>query len=421
MASTLNTSGVLALFLVALVACGEGQVSVAASAAIEQPDSAVWTAQTAWRLSQDPIVQIQGSDANVEEAPLDPVSVFRLGDGRYVVADGYMTGWDALLVYDERGQFLDKVGGEGAGPGEFGQLLSWSGVYRGDSIAAYDFVDRALEIFTSDGKFARALILPRNILVSLPAGTSGASDFFIGAFADGQVLRFERTALKVPEQPGVAYYEPDLQIYDQNGGNPRRLSTLRTSGHWWDGKQQIPYFLHSTPITLAGRQFWYHATGEDFTIRVFDQDGRPVRILRRPFTRERVTPEDRENMIRQLVAMARSNPVEGGPAVAERIEARLRTLARFADVRPLYSKMVEDADQNLWIEHYRLIVPDSSGRNNQPGRWSVFARTGAFLGELEVPPSFTVSSITNDQVLGFLKDELDVEHVRMYGLIKPGR
>jgi hypothetical protein len=412
---------VLLLASACITGCAERQSDLPAAAAAVQPESAVWNAQTAWRLSQDPIVRIQGSEANVEEAPLDPVRVFRLGDGRYVVADGNMSGWDALLVYDERGQFLDRVGGEGAGPGEFGQLLIWSGPYRGDSIAAYDFVDRALEIFTPDGRFARALTLPRTILVSLPSGTSGASDLFVGAFGDGRVLRFERSALKVPEQPGVAYYQPDLQIYDENGGNPRRLSSLRTSGHWWDGKQQSPYYFQSMPITATGRQFWYHATGDDFSIRVFDQNGKLVRTLRRPFTRERVTPEDQENMIRQLVAMVRSNPIEGGPAAAERIEARLRTLARFADIKPLYSQMVEDGDQNLWIEHYRLLVPGARGRPQQPGRWSVFDRNGEFLGEIEVPPSFAVSNVTQDQVLGFWTDELDVQHVRVYSLIKPGR
>ncbi|MGH7469523.1 MAG: hypothetical protein ACRENP_16350, partial [Longimicrobiales bacterium] len=307
-------------------------------------------------------------------------------------------------------------------PGEFRQLLNWSGSYRGDSIAAYDFVDRALEVFTPDGKFARALKLPRNLPTERPPrGTYGASEFFIGVFADGRVLRFEGTVLKVTDQPGQIYYQPDLQIYDANGASPRKLATLRTWGSWWDGRAAVEYVFQPMAVTIAGQEVWYHANGEDFTVQVFDTDGKLLRALHRPYTRVRVIPEDREALIRHRITRVRSSPREGGTAVAERVEKQLRTQARFAELKPIYTSMVEDAAQNLWVEHYRWIIPDDHGPIPRPGRWSVFASNGAFLGEVEVPASFIVSSITNDQVLGFWKDEFDVEHVRVYGLIKPGR
>ena len=95
------------------------------------------------------VLQINGSEDKVEQAPLDPVGVFRLADGRYVIADGDQNGWHALLVYNAQGDLLAKWGRSGMGPGEFRQLFGWAGNYCDDSVAAYDFDDRALEIFSS--------------------------------------------------------------------------------------------------------------------------------------------------------------------------------------------------------------------------------------------------------------------------------
>ncbi len=411
---------VLLLSASVLVGCDGREPSVAAGEAVAQPESAVWTDQTAWRLSAQPVVQINGSNEIVEEAPLDPVSVFKLPDGRYVVADGNQNGWDALLVYNQRGKFIEHWGREGRGPGEFGQQLVWAGLYRGDSIAAYDWVDRALEIFTLAGKHARSLKLPIFRSERPPRGTFLNTDFFVGAMRDGSVLRFEPAFLNLDPGPGPVWYEPDLQLYDANGLNPRRLASLRTWANWWDGKAAHEHPFKPYAITTAGSNVWYHGTAEDFAIGVFDSTGREVRRLNRTFQREEVTPADREALIRFRVEQAKSG-FEGGPAVAARTEQRLRTTARFADYKPAFTSMIEDAAGNLWVEHYRWVYPHELGPDPKPTRWSVFDAAGRFLGEVQVPASFIVSSITNDQVLGFWQDEFDVQHVRVYALIRPAK
>ena len=401
-----------------LTSCTTDADRVGQADAAEQPDSAVWTAKTAWRLTREPVVEILGSAEIVEEAPLDPVSVFRLDDGRYVVADGDQNGWHAFMVYTARGKFVAQWGREGRGPGEFGQLFTWAGVYRGDSIAAYDFADTALEVFTPDGKFVRSLKLPpANVSVTAPRGRNSASEVLVGPVRDGRVLKFEQTVLKIPESEGPLYYEPDLTIYNPDHATSIRLAALRTWGYWWDGKKRAEYPFLPAALTIAGREVWYHGTAEDFSIRVFDPTGRVLRTLRRPFTRELVSPEDKEAYIQWNTSMYRGGR-EGSKALADQVEKRLRTETRFAELKPVYSSLVEDAEGNLWVEHFRWFTKYQAPMP-KPTRWSVFDREGRFLGEVEVPASFIISSITNDQVLGFWQDELDVEHVRVYGLIKP--
>jgi sugar lactone lactonase YvrE len=70
-----------------------------------------------------------------------------------------------------------------------------------------------------------------------------------------------------------------------------------------------------------------------------------------------------------------------------------------------------DAEGNLWVADYRRPGDD------QP-RWTVFDPTGAMLGVVETPERFSIHQIGSDFVLGSWADDMDVEHVRLYRLIK---
>ena len=82
------------------------------------------------------------------------------------------------------------------------------------------------------------------------------------------------------------------------------------------------------------------------------------------------------------------------------------------ETMPAYRSILVDRVGNLWVEEYR-----------RPGdtlpRWTVFNGEGELLGTLSLPDRFVVNDVGNDCVLGRWSDEMDIEHVRLYGLIKP--
>ena len=79
---------------------------------------------------------------------------------------------------------------------------------------------------------------------------------------------------------------------------------------------------------------------------------------------------------------------------------------------PVYTEFQIDPGGNLWMR--RFLPP---GRT-QPF-WSVFGPDGGYLGEVTTPPDFTVLEIGDDYVLGIHRDELDVQRVQLYELLKP--
>ena len=59
------------------------------------------------------------------------------------------------------------------------------------------------------------------------------------------------------------------------------------------------------------------------------------------------------------------------------------------------------------------------GPSSQSTTWDVFDPTGRWLGPVRMPTGLRITDIGSDYVLGVWRDADDVEHVRMYELVKP--
>jgi hypothetical protein len=71
-----------------------------------------------------------------------------------------------------------------------------------------------------------------------------------------------------------------------------------------------------------------------------------------------------------------------------------------------------DSEGNLWVQLYPL--PTSSQRNE----WSVFDPSGAWLGDVTVPSDLTMFEIGSDYILGIRRDELGVERMVLFSILK---
>ena len=103
-----------------------------------------------WMLSE-PTLQIGVVEGDPKYELHEAISSIQLPDGRIVVSNA---GSQEIRFYDSDGQFLNRAGGRGGGPGEFRRL---SRVYRygADSIMALDKGTNRLSVFDSDGNYAR--------------------------------------------------------------------------------------------------------------------------------------------------------------------------------------------------------------------------------------------------------------------------
>ena len=83
------------------------------------------------------------------------------------------------------------------------------------------------------------------------------------------------------------------------------------------------------------------------------------------------------------------------------------------ETMPAYDDLAVDVEGNLWVSEFE---PLSDG----PQHWTVFDPDGRMLGEVALPQRLRVAEIGADYLLGISSDDLGVQHVRLYELIKPG-
>ena len=358
-----------------------------------------WTPETAWHLSSDPLVDIGGGDDEQQQL-FRVTGAVRLSDGRIVVAN---SGARELRFYDARGTYLSSLGREGGGPGEF-RSMSRVRLLAADSLLVYDFVLQRMSVFSTDvnaTQFAGGF--------SLATPDQGFFPFPIGVFSDGEVLI--RTSASSAGMPPAGLSREQLLLwrYSPDGQPIDTIGTFQGDESYRTGEGQrtvamgVP-FGRSAIMALSGTHLFY-SSSDSYTIDAFSSDGRLERSIRYAIANAPVTREDIERVRRPPEDPSRPRP----PPLQ-----RLLDEVPLPETKPAHGEMIVDAAGNLWVAEYSL-------RRFEATSWTVFDPQGTLLGTVHMPPGSRLRQIGHDYVLGLWRDEDEVEHVRMYGLVKPGR
>ncbi len=91
----------------------------------------------------------------------------------------------------------------------------------------------------------------------------------------------------------------------------------------------------------------------------------------------------------------------------------MRASVPIPETMPAYRSFTVSDDGSLWVENYIYT------RANEQPSWAVFRDDGRYLGAVETPIHARVTHIGDDFVLLTSRDELGVQQVLMYELIKP--
>ena len=360
------------------------------------------------------IVENAGDDASVPqwqlEAPrvsigvlegdaayqLDGVRASMLHGGRILVLNG---GSQELRFYDLAGQHVRTVGRKGGGPGEF-ENAYWLGPHLGDSIVVYDLGARRISVLDRDGAFGRSLT---------PEFSFGT---MVGRLADGSFIvrpgimigpgneianGLQRATIGVLRVAADGQSVDTLATYP---GSEAFIESGGTGGRNWITVRSRPFGL-STQVA-AGGSLIYVGMSDAWAIDVLDGSGTLRRSIRRTRERTPVTPEviDRYRES-QLASVTNDN--------ARRESERFYATVEYPDRLPAYGQLRVDDAGNLWVQDYSVARSDSL-------RWTVFDPSGRVMGRVAMPPRMVVHQIGPDFVLGRVQDDLDVEHVVLFGL-----
>lgn len=349
----------------------------------------------AWRLSLEPTLQIGLREGEPEYQLHRAMGAARLPDGGIVIANA---GTQELRFYDAAGHFVRAAGQKGGGPGEFANLSSvWP---SGDSLVTWDWGNSRLTYFDASGRFAGSVTLRLVEGAGLPLP--------VGQFPDGQLLVL---AIGFPT-PGVM--SGVLQ-------DTAALYRCDARGQPIDSLQQFPYsdlhlfetqhgpsvtrlpFGRVTQVGTAGDGYFV-GTADTYELRFYAGDGALRRVVRRAMERRSVTDADiRRYKERRLATASEMEKTRF------QLERRLDE-TDYPTTMPAHGSVLVGRDEHVWVADY--VVPGESTR------WTAFDPAGRIAAALETPPGFLVFEFGPDYVLGRSRDELDVERVQLYRLVR---
>jgi hypothetical protein len=371
-----------------------------------------WNDRSAWRLARDPALSIGsgiGGDSALQFANIQ--GVHRLRSGGIAVLDAWAP---AVVFFDASGSHVGRVGRRGTGPGEF-PSRSVRGSFTCGTDSVYVVLGQNIAVYVGPGEYVRTFALDQ------PANVRTCSSGML--FAETQYGAWRSSA-------GTFTDSTVLVAFNLDGSRRSVVDTLpRQVSNWILGPEGHGYSLapfSPTLSTTARGTLLATGLGDRFEIGIRDPSGAVKRMFR-VLGMERVVGRSDIDAFLHYVF----NPWRGNDDERRHIEQNVS--AAEGQPLPAFAELRFDADGNLWaraFDHpdavafydYSRFVPGIERPViAQPRRWVVLDPDGLYLGVVETPPGFTVYEIGADHILGVWRDELDIQYIREYALIKPGQ
>ncbi len=355
----------------------------------------LWKKGEEWKLGAAPTLAIGEHPAGPNDEFTSIKRTFTLPDGRIAVVNTSRP--PEIRLFDASGKYQSTIGHMGSGPGEI--RLIWDAWFiRPDTILVFDASNARMTYFDVAGAPARMVTFEQK-------GSQGLSAIPYARFSDGTFLlrrnRFIDAAIK--EGNGRTMV-PAVRTRD-DGTVVDTIGTFAdadyvTTPSWGPNVPRFGRFA----VLMAHDTFYYRGMGDDYTVDVYTVHGRHLLSMRHPAQPRAVTAS--------LLDQLKQHDVDAAaPERRAAIEKDYADKPHTATLPAYGNVWVVDADNDLWVQDFTTAV-------DTDGPWSVFDGQGRWLGTVHMPANFRPEEIGRDYVLGVWRNELDVESVRRFPLLR---
>lgn len=350
-----------------------------------------------WTVAEEPEVEIGVLDGDPEYQLFRVSGAVVMSDGRIAVAN---QGAFDLRMFDPEGRHLWTTGGEGDGPGEF-RAIELLGRFGPDSILVQDFRLQRLSVFDDAGGLARSFQVDseEELRFPRPEGVLEGGGIVV---RQSQVYTAGEATTGIDRGVWRLYLaEPSGRVVETlaelPGAETFVLSQERSLSVW------NLAFGRSGFIRVGGGRVAV-ANNDGYSVRILDARGAPVQVVR-----QRREPVPTSEADFDAFAESQLADVEN-EGRRTRIRRMLTDMTRHGTF-PAFADIRLDRSGNLWVEEYR-----------RPGDerpvWQVFDRDGVLTARVRTPPGLNVLDVGDDYLLGLVRDELDVERLRLHRLVR---
>lgn len=367
-----------------------------------------WGDSAGWRVHPEPLLDLARSGDGPAHLFHGVGGMARLGDGTLVVAN---RGSMEIRWFSAEGRFVGTAGGYGVGPGEFDNLQGIE--LAGDTVLALDF-DETIALFAPGPRLVR-------VLRTRPHSSS------IHVLDGGIVVI--ATLLGWSEAHGQIRDPEALLLYDLEGTPGDSIGQVAGAEEYVaEALSGRPLFPRRSVLDTHGGSI-YIGNADLMQVEELSASGDTERILRVPGYPLQLTAAQVE-----AEREARLNvPLPPGMTMPPPLRQAIEDMPAPA-TRPAYDRMIVDPTGAVWLRHFvaesERVLPGQGGGGDAVAaspaggsgggggreRWLVFAPGGVWLGDVALPPGFSLLEIGTDEVLGIWSDRMDVQHPRVLRL-----
>lgn len=321
-----------------------------------------------WSVSTVPRLEIGTLDGPEATRLFRVADAVRLPGGGIAVADG---GSQEIRVFGADGRHLASFGGQGDGPGEF-QMIN------------------TLALTTNDEP-----VIPTGLVPTRGGALVGRAGSDLSGGQGMGLTQDTATWIRVDPASGLAEVIVRVpgawSVMFQMQGSGAYRTVPMTARPSWD--------VLADDLAVTG--------GAAFEIRLAEVAGSVGEVWRRTEPRRAIT-SDVIQAWEEDFQRVMEIPDSERPFMQEFFDAM-----PYPDSLPAYSELRVDPDGYVWAERFKAFEPS--------GQWDVYSHEGVFLGTLTLPAALRVLEIGRDFVLGARQDEVGVEYVQEFELVRPGR
>ena len=351
-----------------------------------------------WRLDSVPSWEISG-DAEPFLGTVGEVAT--LSGGRLAVMDD-QTEELRIFAPDGTGELL---GGAGDGPGEFRYVRALTAL-EGDTLVAFDSRAGRFTIFGPDGALLRVIPVARS---GAALGTAALEGW---AFDTDRLVLHRMSAydtLDATPRPRRDQRDVVLTLLD-GSGTPTDVQLRFTGGYSVDletGDARAPFA--NRPSVDARGDALVHTSGVDWELTLSGPDLTPRRIVRWEGRRAPLTPE----AVAEVRAVLEDEFAEARSARPDLIDPLLEGLfspRTLPDSLPALGRVVWATSGELWVSAFRSTAFLRDGEDE----WVVLSGGGEPLARVTLPDRARLVAAGDREVVLVVRDDLDVEHVRVH-------
>jgi hypothetical protein len=341
----------------------------------------VWRVGNGWRIEAAPERERVSADLHAVAAAL------LLPGGVLVVAEES----GDIRAFDAAGDLAWHAGGQGEGPGEF-RLLAGAGT-SADTLWFYDYALRRITYLDASGRLLGVAALQTDRPNLLAVGRRRDGSFvFAASWAAGSAG---------PDTPlGLRRDTVDYLHFGADGTLLGRIARLPGREYVLDiedGRLTMasPPFARAASHTIRGDDLAY-GDQERWELRIIGDAPQRLRVSEAP------PAVDRIRLAREIERRVELHSAGEQPGLR-----RFLAALPVPPSAPAYGRLLTQPDGTLWV-----------GPAEEDGAWRVFDAGGQWLGDVVLPARFVPTQVAGDRLVGVWRDAMDVERVRVYGILR---